>query len=106
MSCAVDVSSVMTAKSRMLKCHASQRAWLRFISGFDQNVKAMKDMSREEGRRAGLKAAEGFIQHLGNGHPQDNILKKLLGAKCVEIARKTAEASAKTPRMRRRASLQ
>jgi hypothetical protein len=30
--------------------------------------------------------AEGFIQHVGEGHPQDNVLKQLLGEKCIEFA--------------------
>ena len=45
----------------------------------------MRKMSAEDGRRAGVAHAEGFVQHLGEGHPQDNVLKQLLGDACVEF---------------------
>jgi hypothetical protein len=38
-----------------------------------------------ECERAGLKAAEGFIQHRGDSYPQDNILKTILKKLCVEF---------------------
>ena len=82
---AVNIVSVMKTKTRMLKCHASQRAWLRYISGWDEYIKVMQGMASEEGQRAGIPAAEGFIQHVGSGHPRDNILKKTLGNLCVEL---------------------
>ena len=84
LTCAVDISATLRIKTRMLRCHASQREWLRYISGFDQYTRTMQDMAREEGKRAGFKAAEGFIQHVGSGHPRDNILKRLLGPLCRE----------------------
>jgi len=46
-------------------------------------------MSAGDGRRAGVAHAEGFIQHRGEGHPQDNVLKQLLGDACIEFAAET-----------------
>ena len=87
LSCAVDIAPVLKLKTRMLRCHASQRAWLKYINGFDQYTRTMREMATAEGARSGVKAAEGFIQHVGNGHPKDNILKKVLGRACVELMR-------------------
>jgi LmbE family N-acetylglucosaminyl deacetylase len=84
LTCAVDVSSTLDLKVRMLKCHASQRQWLRYINGFDQYTHILRDLTAEEGKRAGFAAAEGFIQHVGNGHPKDNLLKKVLKRLCRE----------------------
>jgi hypothetical protein len=36
-------------------------------------------MARRVGALAGFGAAEGFRQHLGQGFPQTNLLKSLLG---------------------------
>jgi len=79
LTCAVDISSVMDVKERMLACHESQREWLRYINGWDEYIEAMKLASAAEGKRAGCEYAEGFVQHLGSGHPKDNVLKALLG---------------------------
>lgn len=38
-----------------------------------------------EGGAAEFPFAEGFVQHRGEGHPQDNILKHLLGETCREL---------------------
>lgn len=85
LTCAVDVSAVMDTKTRMLACHASQREWLHFVMGWDEYLENMKRQSAQEGGRVGFQFAEGFIQHVGAGHPQDNILKRLLGDLCVEV---------------------
>lgn len=85
---AIDVSSVMDTKTKMLACHESQREWLRFINGWDEYTDNMKRMTAQQGLPIGAAAAEGFIQHLGNGHPQDNILKSLLGDRCRETPSK------------------
>lgn len=82
---AVNITAAMPLKTRMLKRHASQRAWLRYISGWDEYLKVMQRTAAEEGRRAGFPAAEGFIQHRGHGHPRDNLLKKALGTLCREF---------------------
>jgi len=86
LSCAVDISSVMETKTKMLACHASQREWLRTIMNCDEYLDLMHKFATNDGQRAGVTFAEGFIQHLGEGHPQDNVLKELLGAKCIELA--------------------
>lgn len=85
LSCAVDVSDALERKRAMLACHASQREWLRFINGWDEYLAMMQRTTEEQGRRVGRAAPEGFIQHLGNGHPRDNILKAVLGGRCMEL---------------------
>jgi LmbE family N-acetylglucosaminyl deacetylase len=86
LSCAVDISAVMETKTKMLACHASQREWLRVIMKCDEYLDFMRKLAVNDGKRAGVAQAEGFIQHLGEGHPQANILKQLLGDKCIELA--------------------
>ena len=86
LTCAVDISSVMETKTKMLACHASQREWLRAIMKCDEYLELMRKMSANDGQRAGVPYAEGFIQHVGEGHPQDNVLKQLLGDKYIEFA--------------------
>lgn len=86
LTCAVDISTVMEIKTRMLACHASQREWLRAIMNCDEYLDLMRKFARNDGQRAGVAQAEGFIQHVGEGHPQDNVLKQLLGEKCIELA--------------------
>jgi LmbE family N-acetylglucosaminyl deacetylase len=82
----IDVSSVMGTKERMLRCHESQDEWLRYINKVDSYIENMKSRTREQGKLIGRSFGECFIQHLGNGHPQDNILKDVLGDLCVEIS--------------------
>lgn len=86
LTCTVDISGVMETKTKMLACHSSQREWLRTIMNCDEYLDLMRKWSANAGRRAGVANAEGFIQHLGEGHPQDNILKHLLGDKCIEFS--------------------
>ncbi len=85
LSTVVDVGGALRTKSRMLRCHASQRDWLRRQHGYDRYLDVMRDGARAEGRPFGLKAAEGFIQHRGEGYPQDNVLKRLLGDLCLDV---------------------
>ncbi|MFA6560398.1 MAG: PIG-L family deacetylase [Verrucomicrobiia bacterium] len=85
LTCAVNVTATMKIKTRMLACHASQREWLRIVLKEDNYLEMMKRSSKAEGRAAGFPFAESFIQHLGEGHPQDNILKQLLGDACREF---------------------
>ena len=75
----VDISSTIKTKEKMLKTHASQRSWLRAHYGMDQYIKMMKDCSSMRGKEIGVKFAEGFRQHKGNGYPQDCILTQELG---------------------------
>jgi N-acetylglucosamine malate deacetylase 1 len=83
----VDVSSVIDKKETMLACHASQREWLAAL-GWDSYLQVMKDWSRAQGQSIGRKHGECFLQHVGSGYPQDNILQKALGKLCMEIRRK------------------
>ena len=85
LSTVVDVGGALRTKSRMLRCHASQRDWLRRQHGYDRYLDVMREGARAEGRPFGLKAAEGFIQHRGEGYPQDNVLKRLLGDLCLDV---------------------
>ncbi len=75
----VNIESVVDLKERMLLCHESQRAWLGFHNGPDAYVNAQRDANRKQGALIGCRSGECFIQHLGHGHPHDNILKQLLG---------------------------
>lgn len=79
----VDISKVIATKTRMLAAHESQRQWLAHHNDLDEYLELMKAMSRAEGQAIGVAHGEGFMQHLGYGHPQDNILAKILGARCV-----------------------
>lgn len=85
LSTVVDIGATLSTKSRMLRCHASQRDWLRRQHGYDRYLDVMRESARAEGRPFGLKAAEGFIQHRGEGYPQDNVLKELLGDLCLDV---------------------
>jgi len=81
----LSTGGTLGTKSRMLRCHASQRDWLRRQHGYDRYLDVMRESARAEGRPFGLKAAEGFIQHRGEGYPQDNVLKELLGDLCLDV---------------------
>lgn len=81
----VDVSAVMATKEKMLACHASQRDWLAAHNGWDSYVQTMREMSQDQGRLVGRAHGEGFIQHRGNGHPGDDILKHILGEAWLSV---------------------
>lgn len=74
----VDVTTVMDVKEEMLACHASQREWLRKHHGIDEYIEDMRHQSAERGKRSGVEHAEAFVQHLGHGHPHDNIIAEEL----------------------------
>jgi LmbE family N-acetylglucosaminyl deacetylase len=82
----VDIGGVMEVKTRMLAAHASQREWLAHHNK-DEYMEMMKSLARAAGRKAGVRYAEGFIQHLGHGHPQDNLLAQILGKACIRQRR-------------------
>jgi LmbE family N-acetylglucosaminyl deacetylase len=71
----VDISSVIQTKEKMLFCHRSQRDWLLAHHGMDQYIESMKAYAAQRGAQCGVRYAEGLRQHLGQGYPQDNILK-------------------------------
>ncbi len=81
----VDVTAKMDIKEKMLAAHASQREWLRHINKWDAYIETMKDETRRQGKLIGRAYGECFLQHVGNGYPQDNILKKILGAPVVDL---------------------
>jgi LmbE family N-acetylglucosaminyl deacetylase len=74
----INITKTMSTKERMLKCHASQREWLRKHHGIDQYVVSMKVWSMRRGNESGVKYAEAFRQHLGHAYPQDNKLAEIL----------------------------
>ncbi|MBN1837694.1 MAG: PIG-L family deacetylase [Spirochaetales bacterium] len=82
----VDVGSVMETKTQMLAAHASQREWLQFINKFDAYLEEMKKLAQKQGALIGRPCAECFVQHVGNGHPTDNLLREALGELAVETA--------------------
>jgi LmbE family N-acetylglucosaminyl deacetylase len=74
----VDIGSVLGTKVEMLSRHRSQRDWLREHHGIDEYLESTKRWSRERGRLAGVRYAEGFRQHLGHAYPQDDLLASTL----------------------------
>ncbi|MFH1023844.1 MAG: PIG-L family deacetylase [Planctomycetota bacterium] len=83
----IDVGSVMDTKEKMLACHESQREWLKAHNGWDSYMQIMRDWTRKQGAVIGRPCGECYIQHLGNGHPKDNILGEVLGPRCVELGK-------------------
>jgi len=75
----VDISHVITSKSDMLACHASQRDWLLKHHGIDHYLEAMRQWGQQRGVHCGVGYAEGFRQHRGHSYPQDNLLGQVLG---------------------------
>jgi len=82
---AVDISRTLERKEKMLACHESQQAWLRAQQSIQEIADPLRQMAARAGELAGFEWAEGFRQHLGQGFPQDNLLKKLLGERVREI---------------------
>jgi LmbE family N-acetylglucosaminyl deacetylase len=76
----LDIATVYEAREEALACHASQREWLREHHGMDEYLLANRRLAELHGRRAGLRLAEGFRQHLGHGYPQENRLLKAVTA--------------------------
>ncbi len=76
----VDVSQQIEAKAEALASHDSQRAWLRKQHGLDDYIDSMRRWAQSRGALAGFEYAEGFCQHLGHAHPEDNPLITTLGA--------------------------
>ena len=75
----VNIGKTLERKEEMLACHKSQQAWLKTQQAIPGTLSAMQKMARETGKDAGLRWAEGFRQHLGQGFPADDLLKRLLG---------------------------
>lgn len=75
----VDIARTLSRKEKMLGCHKSQEEWLKSQQKISQLRAIMLNMVEQTGQSAGLRWAEGFRQHLGQGFPQDNLLGRLLG---------------------------
>lgn len=75
----VDITGTMEKKTEMLKCHESQREWLRRQHGVDEYLAAMRRHDAFRGNDVGVEFAEAFMQHLGHAYPQENPLEELLG---------------------------
>lgn len=65
----VDVGSVMARKEELLKCHASQRDWLRSQHGEDNYINTMREWARLRGGQVSIEYGEGFRQHRGHPFP-------------------------------------
>lgn len=70
----IDITTVIDTKEKMLACHASQGDWLKTHHQGNEYLLAMRRFGAIRGNEVNVKYAEGFRQHLGHGHPQDNIL--------------------------------
>lgn len=73
----VDISNSIDFKSEMLACHKSQSEWMAEL-GMEKYIAGMKNTAKKYGEASGFNYAEGFIQHLGTGHSEHNILKDIL----------------------------
>lgn len=74
----VDITSEIEIKTKMLECHESQRSWLKSHHKIDEYIHSMKRFAKQRGKEIETEYAEGFVQHLGHGYPQNNILKEIL----------------------------
>ncbi len=75
----VNIGATLKRKEEMLACHQSQQAWLKSQQEIPGTIVTMRNMAKEAGKCAGVRWAEGFRQHLGQGFPATNLLKELLG---------------------------
>lgn len=77
---AVDITSRMDIKRRMLAEHQSQTSWLRQQHGIDDPIEAMAGLSRRRGREFGVAWAEGFRHYRHEPYPRKPALQDLLGS--------------------------
>jgi LmbE family N-acetylglucosaminyl deacetylase len=75
---AVDISSVMDLKRRMLEAHESQKAWLLKQHGMSDFTAGMEAQARRRGRDFGVAAAEGFTQYAHTPYPRSPRLQEML----------------------------
>jgi LmbE family N-acetylglucosaminyl deacetylase len=83
----VDVTAVIEIKERMLAAHESQRSWLRAQHGEDEYLLWMRRTGTDRARdfrKASVKYAEGFTQHLGHAFPKHDPLTPVLGKHVVK----------------------
>jgi len=74
----IDISAQIEFKSKALACHVSQRSWLQKQHGLDDYIESMRRWSADRGALIGVDFAEGFRQHIGHPHPQDDLLGSIL----------------------------
>jgi LmbE family N-acetylglucosaminyl deacetylase len=75
----VNITRSMATKTKMLKCHESQRSWLMAHHGMDQYLQSMQDWGTKRGEEIGVKYGEAFRQHKGHPYPHDCLLRAELG---------------------------
>ena len=77
----VDVSSVLTQKTKALAAHKSQKEWLDQTQGMDSYLQTMQNLMREVGQMSHcFEYAEGWRRHLyaGFGSPNYDPLSEVL----------------------------
>ena len=75
---ALDITSVMETKKKMLAFHQSQIELMRVMHGMDDFFGEMERYNAELGSRAGCRYAEVYWQHLGGGFQKDPIIQNEL----------------------------
>jgi LmbE family N-acetylglucosaminyl deacetylase len=74
----IDITSEIEIKKRMLSGHKSQRDWLKRHHKMDEYIVSMERFAMMRGSEINTDYAESFVQHLGHGFPQNNILKEVI----------------------------
>ncbi len=91
----VNITAALKTKEKMLKAHASQRSWLMAHYGADEYIRMMNRTARERGWEIGVRFAEGFRQHRGQGYPADCVLSRELSDLVVSRPLATIGSSAR-----------
>jgi LmbE family N-acetylglucosaminyl deacetylase len=81
---AVDITSQMPLKRRMLEAHQSQKAWLLKQHGMSDFTAGMEAQSRRRGETFGVACAEGFVQYRHTPYPRSRRLQELVGDALLE----------------------
>lgn len=74
----VNIESVEDKKHAMLACHQSQIELMRIMHRMDDFFDEMQKQDLAWGRRAGIRVAEAYWQHLGGGYQKDPVLQNEL----------------------------
>ncbi len=83
----IDISSVIDRKAELLRCHESQREWLRRQHGEDDYLESMRRWARLRGHQIGVAYGEGLRQHFGHPFPPTSTLVDALGGSATRILR-------------------
>jgi LmbE family N-acetylglucosaminyl deacetylase len=81
----IDITSEIEIKKKMLSCHKSQRNWLKIHHKMDEYIVSMERFAMMRGSEINTDYAEGFVQHLGHGFPQNNILKEVISEDLIKL---------------------